>query len=238
MEGMMQKKYLLTLAVLSFILSRPAASPHVFVLNKDALVQVSLPVYPTQNALQESGDLDGDGSNERLVLLDNRLEIIYRNETAWQSPSSWQVTQAGIADLNADGRLEAVLLLWRPFRPWPVDRWLPHGNRIANFHDADGLSCHIILVGWKDREYREIWAGSPLAEPVTSFSVADLDGDKVEELITLQGSYSRPRTTSAHALQVWDWNGFGFSSVSSLQGNYEIIVPVQDQFDRVMILVP
>jgi hypothetical protein len=235
---MMHKYCLLTITVLGFLLSSPAALPRALFLQGDVLVQQLPPLHLTQIGLPNAGDLDGDGSNERLDLLDNRLEIISRNETAWQSPSSWQVTQAGIADLNADGRLEAVLLLWRPFRPWPVDRWLPHGNHIASFHDADGLSSHIILVGWKDHEYREIWAGSPLAEPVAIFSTADLDGDGLQELITLQGSYSRPRSALSDVLQVWEWNGFGFSSVSSLQGNYEIIVPVQDPFDRVIILVP
>jgi hypothetical protein len=235
---MMRKDFLLVLTVLGFLLSSPAAPPRALFLQRDVFIQELPSLHLTQIGLPDSGDLDGDGSNERLVLLNNHLEIISQNQIAWLSPSSWQVMQAGITDINADRQLEAILLLWRPFRPWPVDRWLPHGNLIASFHDADGFSCHIILVSWKGEAYGEMWAGSPMAEPVKSFSVADLDGDSLQELITLQGSYSHSRSAPAHALQVWEWNGFGFSSVSSLQGSYEMIVPVQDLHDRIMILVP
>ena len=74
--------------------------------------------------LQEA-NLDGKGVLETLSLTSGILTIFSGNVIAWQSPSEWQIVQAAIADLNHDGQPEVVLLLWRPFRTWPVDQWLP-----------------------------------------------------------------------------------------------------------------
>ena len=124
-------------------------------------------------ALQAS-DLEGNGSIERLALAAGVLTITQNGSIAWRSPQAWQVAQAAITDLNHDGRPEVTLLVWRPFAPWPIDRYLPHPGRITSFHDANGQSCHVILIGWKGGAFREVWAGSALAEPVKAFQVASL----------------------------------------------------------------
>ena len=164
--------------------------------------------------------------------------ISSNGQAIWQSPESWQVIQAGITDLNHDDVPEVALLVWRPFRPWPVDKWLPYGGRIASFQDERGNSCHIILIGWIDGLFREIWAGSALAEPVKSFSAADLNGDGLQELITLEGKYSDPESESAHDMKVWEWNGFGFSVVSKIDGIFSKMAVVQADGDHILILVP
>ena len=101
------------------------------------------------------------------------------------------------------------MAVWRPFEPWPVDAWQPHGGRIAGFHDAQNRSCHIILWGWAETQFRELWAGSALAEPVLAFFAADWDDDGRDELMTVESTYDHPEQGSALAL--WEWNGFGFS---------------------------
>jgi len=209
-----------------------------FNLGPNGLIQESMPIGIRTVPTLRAGDLDGNGTSEALDLTRGRLTIFSGRETAWQSPAEWQITQADIADLNQDGHLEIALLVWRPFRSWPVDQWLPHGGRIADFQNAEGQSCQIILIGWKINGYRELWAGSAMAEPIKFFAAADLDGDNNQELVALEGRYSDSRSALARTLKVWEWNGFGFTVVSTLDGEFNTITLVQANNKRILILVP
>jgi hypothetical protein len=146
------------------------------------------------------------------------------------------VVQAQISDLNRDGRPEATLLVWRPFKPWPVDAWLPHGGRIQNFHDSRGASCHIILIGWKQGAFRELWAGSAMADPVKSFAAADLTGTGRQYLATLEGAYDDPLPAPARRIKIWEWNGFGFSIVNELEDSFRFMGIAQIHDRQVLIL--
>jgi hypothetical protein len=243
---MMRKFIPLAALALGLLVQTSPIPLRVWDLEPAGLTPAVLPTrtVPVEPATQV--DFNRDGLAERLVLANGRLRIATDSGTVWESPSDWTVLQAGISDLNRDGKPEAVLLVWRPFHPWPVDQWLPHGGRIADFHDNEGNSCHIILIGWRDSQYREMWAGSALAEPVRSFAVADLNGDNLQELVTLEGSYADFRlstwvfggSTLARALKVWEWNGFGFSVVSSIAGTFDKLALVRAENGLILILSP
>src|ERR1043165_2143394 len=115
---------------------------------------------------ETSTDFDRDRMAETLILRGGRATIQTRGQVRWQSPQTWRIEQAEITDLNHDGLPEVTLLVWRPFKPWPVDNWLPHGGRISSFHDSNNMSCHMILIGWRHNAFREVWAGSAMADPV------------------------------------------------------------------------
>jgi hypothetical protein len=202
-------------------------------LNPLALPPQTQIVQPTTSI-----DFDGDGTSETLALTSGQAVIQSDGQIRWQSPASWDVRQAQIADLNRDGLPEAVLLVWRPFKPWPVDTWLPHGGRIEGFHDAAGRSCHLILIGWGNGTFRERWAGSALAEPVKTFAVADLTGNGKQFLVTLDSSYADPLSAPARQLKVWEWNGFGFTVVSHLQGAFSQLAIAMDLSGQALILAP
>jgi hypothetical protein len=181
-------------------------------------------------------DLNQDGRPERLVLQDGSLEIVSGEAAVWRSPAGWQVKRARFADLNRDGIPEAELLVWRPFQPWPVDRVLPYGGRIAAYQDIQGLSCHLILIGWRRGAYRELWAGSALAQPLVDFAAADLDGDGRQELVALEGRYSDPDANHGMELSVWEWNGFGFSLLARTQTMAKDLALYLTVDGRIMVL--
>jgi hypothetical protein len=124
-------------------------------------------------------------------------------------PPSWHVTASVLADVTDDAALEWVLLVWRPWRDWPIQRWSSAPSPITDFHDAAGDSCHLILLDPHDG--REIWAGSALPAPLLALAVGDVDGDGYNEVVTLEGDYATGRQGPATHVDVWRWNGFGFA---------------------------
>ena len=124
-------------------------------------------------------------------------------------PPTWHVTASVLADVTGDGALEWVLLVWRPWRDWPIQRWSSAPSPIIDFHDAAGDSCHLILLD--PRDGREIWAGSALPAPLLALAVGDVDGDGCNEVVTLEGDYATGREGPATRVDVWRWNGFGFT---------------------------
>lgn len=165
-------------------------------------------------------DLDGNGISEKVIIDNGHVSLKTNGITVWESPSDWQVNQALMSDLNQDDQSELTLLIQRPYKPWPVDQWLPYGGRIAKFQDSSGMSCHIILIGWKDGRYKEIWAGSSLSQPALAIGSADLNQDGRIELVTMEGTYNNKRIFPGKAIKLWEWNGFGFSLLSSLAGEF------------------
>lgn len=228
---------LIFIATYTLLLTSPIPM-HALELVDDQFVAGTPPSGSSSVPMRISADLDGDSSPESLSLVNGNLSILSAGGIAWQSPQDWEVIQAEFTDLNHDGVYEATLLVWRQFRPWPVDRWLPHGGRITSFQDANGFSCQVILVGWHAGRYQEMWAGSPLAEPVKSFTAADLNGDGFQELITLENDYSDARSAPGRNIKVWEWNGFGFSIVNKMEGIYSKMAIVQTNNGRNLILVP
>jgi hypothetical protein len=186
-------------------------------------LQLGSPARVAQSAqvtpLVYSADLNGDGKTECLYLASEILQITdCHGKALWQSPADWQVKEAQIGDLNRDGKPEVDLLVWRPFKPWPIDKFLPSGGRISTFHDRAGLSCHVILIGWVRGGYNELWAGSALIQPVSQLQAVDLDGDGWQELAALEGQYDR--LEQGGYLTVWKWNGFGFTLADQVKQNF------------------
>ena len=165
--------------------------------------------------------LKGDVPGERVQLQNGRVSIFSGESQEWQSPASWRVASLRVADLNRDGREELALLVWRPFKPWPVESILPHGGRISGNQNAEGYSCHLVLIGWRGEAWRELWAGSALARPLAAIEPADVDGDGSAELAVLEGNYTDTAGSPASSLAVWSWNGFGFDLLTRQNGSFQ-----------------
>lgn len=174
-------------------------------------------------------DLDGDGNLERVIQNGTQVKIVRvceeekgscgrANEDLWSSPPSWRIKQVLVTEVNRDGVPEITMLVWRPFKPWPIDRYIPHGGRIAEFHDRAGSSNHLVLLGWKKGALRELWAGSALVRPLRSLAAGDVNGDGFDELAAIESSYAEAQTAAGTNLSVWEWNGFGFTRLGRVSG--------------------
>ena len=124
-------------------------------------------------------------------------------------PSAWRLAASALADVTGDGSPEWALVVWRPWRDWPIQSWSAAPSPIAGFHDAAGKSCHLILLD--PRDGREVWAGSALPAPILALAVGDVDGDGRSEVVALEGDYATGRNGPASRVDVWKWNGFGFT---------------------------
>jgi hypothetical protein len=142
-----------------------------------------------------------------LPIDDGHLRLSDSGQMVWESPAEWQVLWAARGDVTGDGIEDVVLLVWREWADWPIQAWLDVPSPIAGYHDADGQSCHVIVLD--PATGREIWAGSALPKPLAAIAVGDVDGDGVDDLAALEGRYDAPRDAGFYA-HVWRWNGFGF----------------------------
>lgn len=163
---------------------------------------------------QHTTDLDGDGFPERLELQGHELRLYSSTHEVWRSDPAWDITQAILADADNDGRIEIVFALWKPFVPWPIDRFYDTASPIAANQDAAGLSSHLFLYHWDGERCRPAWCSSALADPIREFAIRDEDGNGKNELIVLEGSYADPHHAPARYATLWCWNGWGFSLVS------------------------
>ena len=121
---------------------------------------------------------------------------------------TWRAADAIQADVTGDGRPEWILLVWRPWRDWPIQRWLNAPSPIETFRGATGESCHLVVLDPVDGH--EMWVGSALPVPLLALAVGDVDGDSLNEIVTLEGDYASGRTGPARRVDVWRWQGFGF----------------------------
>ena len=126
-------------------------------------------------------------------------------------PIAGEVTAATLADVTHDGSPEWVAVIWRPWQDWPIQAWVPVPSPIETFRDADGESCHLVLLDPVDG--RERWAGSALPAPVIALAVGDVTGDGKNEVVTLEGDYTKGRYGPASHVNIWRWNGFGFTLI-------------------------
>lgn len=210
----------------------------------EAFMPFGMPSHTSPILPKTEADLDLNGSAECLRVIDQRASILKApcdqltpvTQNAWQSPKEWKVIQAQITDFNRDTVPEVSLLVWREFKPWFIDRYLPYPGRINNFHDEQNQSCHIILIGWRRGEYREVWAGSAMADPLMAFLPADVDGNGWEDLIALESRYTDKPGKPARALTAWEWNGFGFTLLGRVMGPFRLMQAVTDPHGQVWII--
>jgi hypothetical protein len=146
-------------------------------------------------------DLDGDGRTERLAI-DARRDptiAIWRGKRliARGARRSWGAWKLTTGDVDGDGLREILLGVNKTTRSLPFK------------HNA------LFVMGFDGHKIYRKWLGSSLAKPFDDFLVADIDGDKRDELISLE-----TLPNSRRCIAVYSWSGFGFS-MDFQRGNWK-----------------
>jgi poly-gamma-glutamate synthesis protein (capsule biosynthesis protein) len=171
---------------------------------------------PVRSGLFTSGriDLTGDGEAEVVRLIGERAVVYQEDKLVWQSPPDWRVNDLSLGDPNDDGRFELLL---------SVRKLGPNKNETSQ----------PFIIGYRSGVYRQLWGGSPVAEPIREVELGDVDGDGVEELVVIDEAGLTEQSVS-----VWKWHGWGFSLFwrSELE-RYEDLSLVKGTDDRLEIHV-
>lgn len=142
-----------------------------------------------------------------ISLTSGQLKVIADNgDPIYLSPADWEVQDFAAADINADGKTELLISLWKSgnfgnFRPFWIKRNDP------------GIRNHLFVFGFDAMKIRLLWGSSNLDAPNCELDTVDDDHDGQLELLVAEGDYAdfpdcRPRFRA-----LWRWNGWGFTNV-------------------------
>lgn len=154
-----------------------------------------LPHWIVWHEVDETLDLDGDGSVEHLRLFAGRVSIqTTENDVVCTTNTSWHVSCLQTGDIDHDGAPELVMIVWKrgsygAHRPFWV-KW-----------DDPTFSEHVFIMRYDHGDVHEVWMSSAIG-----FAVVDAVLDH-HALLTLTG----PDGTVSQ----WVWEGWGLTEVTA-----------------------
>jgi poly-gamma-glutamate synthesis protein (capsule biosynthesis protein) len=146
-------------------------------------------------------DLDNDNIFEEVLVQDGHGYIMKNQKVIWQSPLDWRVVYGLAGDFNHDQIPEIGFSVWKagnfgPAMPvWKKD------------NDAE-VKNHLFLYQLKNGYPAMVWGSSNLGQPILAMALADLNNDKKNELVILEGNYQDINKTN---LAVWLFNEWNFT---------------------------
>ncbi len=165
-------------------------------------------------AKKEQADLNNNLIQEIYVLENNRLAIAEKENIIWQSPDDWRIGNFFLADSNNDGISDINLSVWKAgnfgeSKPF----WIEENDM--------SVKNHFFVFDFVNGAVKPIWQSSNLEKPNCEFIFADIDGDRKNDLIAIEGDYSQEPGCNGNYVAVWKWNGWGFSNEwRSEKGNF------------------
>lgn len=159
-------------------------------------------------------DLDKDGFEEELILTGQKgslygkyLVIRSKNKEVGrydlESLNPWKVQTA---DVDGDGRKEVSIGVYKT----------------AKFHPV--MAKRPFIYSWDKEGLLPKWLGSRLSRPFDDYIFYDLDGDGMEELISIELLANGRKIINAYK-----WKGFGFEGLGESQ-SFQDITALQKQF--------
>jgi hypothetical protein len=153
-------------------------------------------------------DLTGDGVAELVRREGEQIVIYSKGAAVWRGLPEWRVVDLALGDPNDDGRMEAILALWK--------------------EDEAGIPrSHPFIIGHRGGRYTLLWGGSPVAFPIHELQLGDVTGDGVDNLVVLEETADGQWRT----LSVWRWHGWGYTLLwRSPAGRYRdlVLLPGRD----------
>lgn len=159
-------------------------------------------------------DYDGDGNDDVFLLLKkrgavygDRLMILNFNgvktektyDASFQKLNPWKVQ---VCDVDGDGKNEVSLGVYT----------------VAKYHPV--YAKRPFLYYFHNNKLYPKWLGSRLSRPFDDYVFCDLDGDGLDELISVESTRDGKKELNAYK-----WTGFGFESIG-----------VSDAFDQMTAL--
>ncbi len=138
-----------------------------------------------------AADLDNDGADELVVLVDRRAVATDGAAVLLETPEEWSVSDVLVGDVDGDGLPEVALVVWKrgsygDARPFWVE-------------EDEGYSQHIFIYRWRDGLLHPVWMSSEM--PVEGASVSLVDG----RTFLIVGTDGR--------ITLWEWQGWGLALV-------------------------
>jgi hypothetical protein len=180
---------------IGFVCSRPA---------DDLVCQPTNVPQDPQTGPFWSGEIDltGDGVAELVRREGEQIVIYSEGAEVWRGLPEWRVVDLALGDPNDDGRMEAILALWK--------------------EDEAGIPrSHPFIIAHRGGRYTLLWGGSPVTFPIHELELGDVTGDGVNNLVVLEETADGQQ----HTVSVWRWHGWGYTLLwRSPPGQYRDLV--------------
>jgi hypothetical protein len=173
------------------------------VFDYDGLRKPTRGMHAQLAAKQSMVDMRGDGQQETITLNNGTLRILDGDQVVYTSYPDWQTVEFAVGDPNEDGRYEVLALFWKQDKA------------------GDPVTTHPFIIGYRQGAYKTIWGGSATPNWVQDLALADVDGDHLDDLITIERENGATICAAAYHVVVMKWNGWGFTQEwQSDAGNY------------------
>lgn len=152
-------------------------------------------------------DLNNDSFKEEYRLQNGKLTVKQQGKIIWQSDKEWFIDSFVLADSTNDGVIDLNLSVWKPgnfgkSKPF----WVEENDQ--------SVKNHFFIFDLRDSQLKPVWQSSNLDKPNCQFSIVDINNDKENELIVIEGEYKKPGECQGKYTAIWKWNGWGFSNQS------------------------